>query len=157
MSMPKKMGLTMRIIQGILKSLLKPHLATVTFDNSLVVSILNSFNANFKASLTDSAKDQNVVGFKSVACYRTGLDVATSAESEAIVICLKDVSKMYQETGTIRIAHKALNDHVVRMALEISGEYQKPGFVCSFFFFVNYSLIPVQYNFTQVLGITISL
>ncbi|KAJ7876825.1 amidohydrolase 2, partial [Mycena leptocephala] len=114
------------VAEGILKSLLKPHLATVTFDNSLAVSILNSFNANFKASLTDSAKDQNVVGFKSIACYRTGLDVATSAESEAIVICLKDVSKMYQETGTIRIAHKALNDHVVRMALEISGEYQKP-------------------------------
>lgn len=92
--------------------------------------ILDSFNAAFNASLTASAKDTNVVGYKSIACYRTGLDVAPAAESEeSIVMSLKDVLQTYQDTGTIRLAHKALNDHVVRMALEVSAQYQKPGSV----------------------------
>ncbi|KAJ7115883.1 amidohydrolase-domain-containing protein [Mycena epipterygia] len=110
------------VAEGILKSLSKPHVV----ENAL--SILSSFNDALKVSLTHSARDdKNVVAFKSIACYRTGLDVAPSADSEEdILICLRDVLKIHQETGTIRLAHKALNDHIVRMTLEVAGKYQKP-------------------------------
>ncbi|KAF8216413.1 amidohydrolase-domain-containing protein [Mycena galopus ATCC 62051] len=111
------------VAEGILKSLL--NLSTVPLDNP--VSILQLFNTTFNASLHDSASDKNVVGFKSIACYRTGLDVAPTADSEeSIITSLKEVSEMYQETGTIRLAHKALNDYIVRMALQVSSECGKP-------------------------------
>ncbi|KAJ6493626.1 amidohydrolase 2 [Mycena vitilis] len=110
------------VAEGILKSLFETRLAADDF-----TSLLQSFDTTLKASLTDSAKDDVVAGFKSIACYRTGLDVAPSAESEeSIRVCLREVLQTYEETGSIRIAHKALNDHVVRMAVEVSGEYQKP-------------------------------
>ncbi|KAJ7890617.1 amidohydrolase 2 [Mycena olivaceomarginata] len=107
------------VAEGILKSLLKGHLDDAP--------ILQPFNIALKASLIDSANDMNVVGFKSIACYRTGLDVAPEAASEdSLLASLAEVSKTYRETATIRLAHKALNDHIVRMALEVSGECGKP-------------------------------
>lgn len=118
--------------QGILKSLLKAHLDDAP--------ILQPFNTALKASLIDSANDINVVGFKSIACYRTGLDVAPEAASEeSLLASLAEVSKTYRETATIRLAHKALNDHIVRMALEVSGECGKPGSVGLFRAQIMYS------------------
>ncbi|KAJ7224341.1 amidohydrolase 2 [Mycena pura] len=108
------------VAEGVLHPLLKPHQA-------INASTLNSFNVALKASLTESGNDDNVVGFKSIACYRTGLDVAPSAESdESILTCLREVYTTYQQTGKIRLAHKTLNDHVVRMALEVAGKCGKP-------------------------------
>lgn len=119
-------------MQSILKSLLKAHLDDAP--------ILQPFNTALKASLIDSANDINVVGFKSIACYRTGLDVAPEAASEeSLLASLAEVSKTYRETATIRLAHKALNDHIVRMALEVSGECGKPGPACLFRAQIMYS------------------
>ncbi|KAJ7733207.1 amidohydrolase 2 [Mycena maculata] len=113
------------VAEGILKSLSQAYVDSVVLDEA--VSAFRSFNTLLKASLIDSANDKNVVGFKSIACYRTGLDVAPSAESEeAILTCVRDVLQTHKDTGTIRLAHKALNDHIVRMALEVAGEYGKP-------------------------------
>ncbi|KAJ7180592.1 amidohydrolase-domain-containing protein [Mycena filopes] len=113
------------VAEDILKSLFKPHSTSANFNCS--VSILDSFNATFLAHLNGDATDETVVGFKSIACYRTGLDIAPSADSEeSILACLQDVFKTYQATGTIRLAHKPLNDHIVRTALEISGDCGKP-------------------------------
>ncbi|KAF7294516.1 CBM1 domain-containing protein [Mycena kentingensis (nom. inval.)] len=93
------------------------------------------FSSRFEATLRDCGADPAVVGFKSVACYRTGLDVASSADLENLAIggdgfamqkCLEDVHRMYQDAGKIRLAHKPLNDYVVRIALKISGECGKP-------------------------------
>ncbi|KAJ7252723.1 amidohydrolase 2 [Mycena haematopus] len=113
------------VAEGILKPLLKPYLASFPFDDA--ISILQAFNTTFMASLDDSAKDKNVAGFKSIACYRTGLDVAPEADSEeSILTSLKDVLETYQETGTIRLAHKALNDHILRMTFKVAGKCGKP-------------------------------
>ncbi|KAJ7623283.1 amidohydrolase 2 [Roridomyces roridus] len=104
------------VAEGILKSLFP--------QNS---SILHQFNDRLLASLTESATNPNVVGFKSIACYRTGLDISPSAESdEDILVCLNSALQTYRETGTLRLALKALNDHIVRMALQVAGEYKKP-------------------------------
>ncbi|KAJ7672683.1 amidohydrolase 2 [Mycena rosella] len=121
-SSPTKRIVRVEIVaEDILKSLFKSPTTTDT------VSIFNSFNAILKESLTNSANDENVVGFKSIACYRTGLDVLPSADSdEDILACLRDVLKTLQETGTIRLAHKAFNDHIVRMALLVAGKHRKP-------------------------------
>ncbi|KAK7030689.1 CBM1 domain-containing protein [Favolaschia claudopus] len=111
------------VAEGILKPLFKPFLEELSFD---AASVLESFNSSFKASVTDSANDGHVAGFKSIACYRTGLDVSTADSMESIMKSLEDVLTMYRETGTLRLAHKVFNDHIVRMTLEISGECGKP-------------------------------
>ena len=70
-----------------------------------------------------------MVGFKSIVCYRTGLDVATDAEDKSDKhLALMQLHKMYQENdGRIRLAQKALNDAVVRVALEVAGKHKIPG------------------------------
>jgi tRNA U34 5-methylaminomethyl-2-thiouridine-forming methyltransferase MnmC len=113
------------VVQNILKPLLAPQLGAGNLD---IVSILDSFNVAFEENLASSATDPAVAGFKSIACYRTGLDVSPSASSEeALHTCLRSVAKSYQETGLLRLAHKALNDHIVRMTLEMAGKHKKPG------------------------------
>ncbi|KAJ7504468.1 amidohydrolase-domain-containing protein [Mycena galericulata] len=125
-SSPTKRIVRVEIVaEDILKTLFKTRRDSIPADNAL--STLDSFNSTLKASLTNSANDKNVVGFKSIACYRTGLDVTPSATSEEDTLdCLRAALRMYEETGVIRLAHKALNDHIVRMALQVAGECQKP-------------------------------
>ncbi|KAJ7760482.1 amidohydrolase-domain-containing protein [Mycena metata] len=122
-SSPTKRIVRVEIVaEDILKSLFKPDPTSADLP-----SILDSFNTTFIAHLNENANDENVVGFKSIACYRTGLDIAPAAESEtSILACLKDVLQTYQTTGKLRLAHKSLNDSIVRMALTISGECGKP-------------------------------
>ncbi|KAJ6591655.1 amidohydrolase 2 [Mycena vulgaris] len=125
-SSPTKCIVRVEIVaEGILKSIYKPHAESAVGNDP--VSILDSFNTILKESLSNSASDKNVAAFKSIACYRTGLDVLPSAESdEDILTCLRDILKILEETGAIRIAHKPFNDHVVRMALEVAGKHRKP-------------------------------
>lgn len=67
-----------------------------------------------------------VAGFKSITCYRTGLDISTSDSLFSIEEALLDAITTYQNNGDgkIRLASKAFNDHFVRMTLEIAT---KPG------------------------------
>src|SRR5258708_714792 len=55
----------------ILRELLEPHLMTDTLN---VVPILTNFTTTLRAALVAHAKDPHVAGFKSIVCYRTGLD-----------------------------------------------------------------------------------
>jgi hypothetical protein len=89
------------------------------------------FDAQFTHSLITSANDIGVVGFKSVVCYRTGLDVVSDLSEGRCtydaISTLKDLIRQYQQNGCIRLAIKGLNDHVVRTTLKIAGNHQKPG------------------------------
>ncbi|KAH7882160.1 amidohydrolase 2 [Phlebopus sp. FC_14] len=89
-------------------------------------SILDIFIQKFVASITASAEDQEVVGFKSVACYRTGLDITTSGTTKEIETATLDALARYKRKGDLRFEHKALNDHLVRIVLGIAGQYNKP-------------------------------
>lgn len=40
-----------------------------------------------------------------------------------------EVVKSFKANGKIRLAEKALNDHIVRVALEIAGKHNKPGYL----------------------------
>jgi hypothetical protein len=110
--------------QIILRELLEPHLMTDTLN---VVPILTGFTTKIRAALTAHAQDPAVAGFKSIVCYRTGLDVSMYSSQAGLKFSLLDVFKMLQAEGKVRLAHKDLNDLVVRTTLEVAGEYQKPG------------------------------
>lgn len=80
-----------------------------------------------KDILTGYAKDPAVVGFKSVVCYRTGLDVSTYSSQAGLKFSLLDVFKMLQTKDKIRLAQKDLNDLVVRITVGVAGTHQIPG------------------------------
>ncbi|KAI0297038.1 amidohydrolase-domain-containing protein [Multifurca ochricompacta] len=93
-----------------------------------VEDVLPMFSSSLHKRLSSSAEDPNVAGFKSVVCYRTGLDVATLPNEDAEVGALHDVYRHYR-TGIntpLRLAHKPLNDLVVRTTLKIAAMHNKP-------------------------------
>lgn len=111
------------VAEEILKEVIIPHLST---DHLQVTPILDAFKSRLSETLTACAHDPNVVGFKSIVCYRTGLDVSTFSPPASLKFSLLDIFKVYKDEGKIRLAHKALNDHVVRTALEVSTMHRKP-------------------------------
>lgn len=78
------------------------------------------------------AKDPDVVGFKSVVCYRTGLAVALNSEWEGLQTAVHSTAERYKAAGTngLRLQDKPLNDLVVRITMEIAGASKKPGVMC---------------------------
>ncbi|KAA1475726.1 hypothetical protein DENSPDRAFT_842547 [Dentipellis sp. KUC8613] len=94
------------------------------FQDALNVAAL--FKRVLASTLTSSAGDPEVVAFKSVACYRTGLAISTSCTEEELASALVDVYIRYQTNTKLRIADKALNDYIVRATLEIAGMHSKP-------------------------------
>jgi len=106
------------VAEKILVSLLK--------DSPHDIPSIDVFTENLTASLTSSATDPHVAGFKSVACYRTGLDISTWGLPEGLKLSMFEVVKAFKADGKIRLAEKALNDHIVRVALEIAGKHNKP-------------------------------
>lgn len=88
----------------------------------------------------ESAKDPNVAGFKSVVCYRTGLDVSAVDDSRAASTALMSIYLKYRQSNVpLRLADKPVNDFVVRMALEVAAEHNKPGMdpASSYFLFLH--------------------
>ncbi|KAF5353439.1 hypothetical protein D9756_008118 [Leucocoprinus leucothites] len=109
--------------EQILRELLEPHLMTDTLN---VVPILSAFTAAIRKALIAHAENPDVAGFKSIVCYRTGLDVSMYSSQAGLKFSLLDVFKMLQAENKVRLAHKDLNDLVVRITLEVAGQYQKP-------------------------------
>ncbi|KAI6141801.1 amidohydrolase 2 [Pisolithus tinctorius] len=95
-------------------------------DPSTVSNLLVTFSHNFEARIVTCANDTEVAGFKSIACYRTGLDISTSGAKEDVEKSLLEAWTEYKETSDLQFKHKALNDHLARIVLRIAGRYRKP-------------------------------
>ncbi|KAH7924332.1 amidohydrolase 2 [Leucogyrophana mollusca] len=89
-------------------------------------ALLGTFTDKFTDAITASAADDQVAGFKSVACYRTGLDIGTSCTPEELQQSLLAALENYKEKGTLRFAEKTFNDFLVRIVLAVAGTYKKP-------------------------------
>jgi hypothetical protein len=92
-------------------------------------NLLANFSATLRMRLVASAEDPNVAGFKSVVCYRTGLDVSAVPDPPAEAAALYAACERFLPNTNVplRLADKPLNDLVVRMTLEVAAEYSKPG------------------------------
>jgi hypothetical protein len=109
-------------LQDILLDILKTNHAYQV--NYSAGKILELFNAKFRDLISASENDTEVVGYKSIAAYRTGLGVSTSGSKADIEKSLSEATRSYYSSGSLRLQHKAFNDHFVRMALNIT---RKPG------------------------------
>lgn len=95
-------------------------------DSSTVSNLLRAVTINFEERIVTCANDDDVVGFKSIACYRTGLDIAPSGADEDVEKSLLEAWTQYEATDGFRLKHKALNDYLLRIVLRIAGQYKKP-------------------------------
>lgn len=128
---------------------------------------LKKFSEKLRDRLEANAKDSNVAGFKSVVCYRTGLEVSTVPNRSMEASALFDTFSQSRSNVPLRLANKPLNDLVVRTTLEIAAEYNKPGMIPFFLFLATTQCpllipstcilsLPLQYSSTQVLVTRIS-
>ena len=86
-----------------------------------------TFVDQFHSAMQRYATDPEVAGFKSIVCYRTGLNVGMMQEGHAVEQCITMVMLRYEATRTLRLADKVLNDYIVNVALRVSSECGKPG------------------------------
>lgn len=61
--------------------------------------------------------------------YRTGLDIEPSASASFVETenAVANLLLQYEETGSLRLQQKILNDLLVRTVLRIAGQFNKPG------------------------------
>ncbi|KAI9571838.1 amidohydrolase 2 [Boletus coccyginus] len=112
--------------KDIVRTMLGNDSANLSTSSVSIVSVLEELTERFKASILAHAQDQHVAGFKSVICYRTGLDIAPSSTYEEIQDAVLDLVLQYKATEGLCLQQKVLNDHLVRLVLQIAGKYNKP-------------------------------
>ncbi|RMJ26905.1 Developmental protein fluG [Aspergillus sp. HF37] len=76
------------------------------------------FQESFKKMIASSIADPNVVGYKSVVCYRTGLNVEEPRHDAVF----ESFARTARQTGSVcRVEDKPFNDWLVLRTLEVLG------------------------------------
>ncbi|KAJ5162208.1 hypothetical protein N7492_007600 [Penicillium capsulatum] len=93
-------------------------------------SVWSQFRQQFLDVLSSAMDDANVVGFKSVICYRTGLDVDPHSGDEALLTASlhRTLDSGTRSTG-YRVEDKPLNDWLVQQTLKLITLKKKGGVV----------------------------
>lgn len=83
-----------------------------------------AFTDEFEREIQEAVKDRDVAGFKTVICYRTGLDIEPDYEQAARAVGhpFERYVKACIRKRNYRIEKKALNDYLVLRTLEIISE-----------------------------------
>jgi len=78
----------------------------------------------FTATLA-TARARGVVSFKSIAAYRTGLQI-DAPDPHAARQDFRRLKETAAQTGRVRLAHKALNDYLLDLALTAAARQELP-------------------------------
>ncbi|KAL4975173.1 protein fluG [Aspergillus desertorum] len=91
-----------------------------TSDLSSFQTPWESFSRDFSALISEAITDPAVVGFKSVICYRTGLDVQPTDDHDTERLLQSFARTISQAVvSTPRVEDKPLNDWLVRQTLNL--------------------------------------
>lgn len=71
------------------------------------------------------AREQGYCGLKSIAAYRTGLDIR-EWQKDVAVAAFKEARTQAVDTGQLRTAHKPLIEYLLHIAFKIAAEQQLP-------------------------------
>ncbi|CAG8798127.1 3632_t:CDS:1, partial [Gigaspora rosea] len=89
-----------------------------------------AFEGPLKKQLETCAKSESVVGFKSIAAYRSGLNIncVQSAETAAIALgnFISEFESLPDKKGSVRLVNKVLIDHILNLAIEIAVQHDIP-------------------------------
>lgn len=89
---------------------------TVSKSGASAQDQLEQLREAFSKKINQAIADPAVVGFKSVICYRTGLNVV-QPESNAVLDAL--TGTLGQQSGSFRVENKPLNDWIVLQTLDL--------------------------------------
>lgn len=85
---------------------------------------------DFDTAIREAIADPEVAGFKSVICYRTGLDISASVDIALARNSFKEIITSYAGKDSIKIQHAGLNDLLVhrtaQLISETPGRQKKP-------------------------------
>ncbi|CAL1697878.1 unnamed protein product [Somion occarium] len=112
------------LAEGILKGVMDDIIRTGSAVDG--PALVGRFKQHLHGALSQAATDPEVVGFKSIACYRAGLDIDPNPDLGALDRNLVMTLLRYEVTKTLRLSDKAINDVVVNMTLRVAGECGKP-------------------------------
>jgi hypothetical protein len=124
-------GRTKRIVrievlaQDILRDLVESPEKAKTLDPETVFSELIKA---FSDQISRACQSDAVVGFKSVICYRSGLDITPASEEDSLKVSFHDYFTQVQEKGNYRVDHKAFNDHLVVVTLKLLEQFAQNNF-----------------------------
>jgi len=80
---------------------------------------LSTFKQKFRQAISELADDPQVRGFKSVICYRTGLDIEPNIQPLLLEDAWHSFLRAILRKPTFRIQFKEINDELVRVVCEI--------------------------------------
>lgn len=93
-------------------------------------SVWSRFRQQFLDALSSAMDDPNVVGFKSVVCYRTGLDVDPySGDEDTLTASLHRTLDSGTRSTGYRVEDKPLNDWLVQQTLKLITFKKRAGVV----------------------------
>ncbi|KAK1144804.1 hypothetical protein N8T08_004816 [Aspergillus melleus] len=87
-------------------------------DEAVMRDVWLKFRHDVERQISEAIADDAVVGFKSVVCYRTGLNVQAHDDSDDAVI-VNALSRCLRREGPPRVEDKPLNDWLVRLLLTL--------------------------------------
>jgi glutamine synthetase len=112
------------VAETLMESILKDATDEDLDEASYLTDTWLTFTEEFEREIQEAIQDRDVAGFKSVVCYRTGLDIEPDYERAA-----GDVGHPFERyversirKKKYRIERKALNDYLVLRTLEILSE-----------------------------------
>ena len=130
-------------------------------NNVIPGSLLQTFEKELADALAGYGADPEVVGFKSIACYRTGLDVAPAPEKIGVLErAVMTLILVYAARRTLRLADKALNDYVVHAAMRAATwDGATVGLLLAYTaaMFILYTVAPLLYRASSATYYNISL
>lgn len=93
-------------------------------------TVWNIFRQQFQNALSEAMEDPAVVGFKSVVCYRTGLDVDPYSSDDATMAAslIRTLDSGTTKSG-YRVEDKPLNDWLVQQTLKAITFHKRGGVV----------------------------
>lgn len=93
-------------------------------------SVWSQFRQRFLDALNESMDDPQVVGFKSVICYRTGLNVDPhSGDEDMLTASLHRTLDSGTRSTGYRVEDKPLNDWLVQQTLKLIASRKRAGVV----------------------------
>lgn len=104
-----------------------------------LLTVAVEFFAQLHTSLDQSSQDTEVASFKSIICYRGGLNIRphadigigdTEHDYKLVIDSLLQVVAQLKKEGTIRLAHGAIKEWIVHWGLLVAGKRGIPSKTC---------------------------
>ncbi|CAG8491665.1 5769_t:CDS:10 [Acaulospora morrowiae] len=112
-------------VESIAESVLKNLIESVNKSHEAVISFAE-FEEPLRNQLRSLAESEEVVAFKSIAAYRSGLNINCNLTNEEVAVALGNFLRVYTssatEQGTLKLTDKVIIDHVVNVAIDIAFE-----------------------------------